>query len=71
MMLDSYVLRFWRSHSSDNWHATLIGINQDATEQHFSTVEELLAYLNRNYPSPPGLTAVALPPISEEDRSLA
>jgi hypothetical protein len=56
MAQTSYLLRFWRTSDSNDWRVTLVSVTADAEEQHFTTVEELLIYLRRSYPS-----SVALP----------
>jgi hypothetical protein len=51
MLRNSYMLRFWRANHGESWRVTLISISPDATEQHFTTVKDLLIYLGRLYAS--------------------
>lgn len=51
MLQNSYLLRFWRVSPLEAWRVTLISIAPDAIEQHFTTVDECLRYLNGTYPS--------------------
>jgi hypothetical protein len=63
----SYLLRFWRTPNSEDWRATLVSVTPDATELHFTTVEELLIYLRRSYLPLAELAEAAPPKSSEED----
>lgn len=59
MLQHSYLLRFWRPPSSEDWRVTLVTITPDALEQHFTTVEELLTFLRCAYPSSTGQAEIA------------
>lgn len=59
MVQNSYLLRFWRTHQDGSWRATLITVDSAATEQHFTTVTDLLIHLSREYPSYLGLAYAA------------
>ena len=63
MLRNSHMLRLWRTHQDGNWRANLITVDPAATEQHFTTVTDLLIHLSREYPVSPGLayTAPAAP----------
>ncbi|MBX3001182.1 MAG: hypothetical protein KF893_21845 [Caldilineaceae bacterium] len=66
MSQSSYLLRFWRSANSEEWRVTLVNIEPDASEQHFTTVDDLLTYLRHSYlPSPSG-TNFSTPPDPQE-----
>jgi hypothetical protein len=41
----SYLLRLWREHAGAPLRATLIDVTQPDTQQHFATLEALVAFL--------------------------
>ena len=63
MLQCSYVVRFWRSQPYESWRATLIRVDPEVVEQHFTSAQDLLAYLGSAYPALPGPHATAPPPI--------
>lgn len=65
MLQCSYVVRFWRSQPCESWRATLIRVDAEVVEQHFTTAQDLLAYLGCAYPALPE-PAADVPPSAQE-----
>lgn len=65
----SYVLRLWQTHPGEAWRVTLIPVEQRADAEHFTTIDEFTACLNRRYPTTPQLYTIAELPFNSAENT--